>query len=122
MKLHVTPAAGQNLFTGYGAGYVSINGERYDHSVLVSPDRAVERWDPPGFDALTASHFQALLATEPEIVIVGTGETLRFPGSQLTRVFGHARVGFEVMDSKAACRTYNILVAEGRRVLAAILL
>ena len=122
MKLHVTRPSGQNLFTGYGAGYVSINGERYDYPVLVSPERPVEAWAAAAFDTLTAAHFEALLVSEPEIVIVGTGETLRFPPTQLTRVFAHARVGFEVMDSKAACRTYNILVAEGRRVLAAILL
>ena len=122
MKLQLSRATGQNLFTGYGAGYVSINGDRYEHSVLVLPGRPVEQWAVSDFDTLTAAHFEALLESGPEIVIVGTGDTLRFPAAQLTRTFAPAGVGFEAMDTKAACRTYNVLVVEGRRVLAAILL
>jgi uncharacterized protein len=122
MKLHVTQAAGQNLFTGYGDGYVSINHQHYAHNVLLAPGREVARWDAPGFEGLTRAHFEALLALAPEIVILGTGDTLRFPHPELTRSFAAAAVGFEAMDTKAACRTYNILMAEGRAVVAAILL
>jgi uncharacterized protein len=120
MKLHLTQAAGQNLFTGYGDGYVLINHERFDYDVVVAPGHVVGKWDTPGFDALTAAHFEALLELKPEIVILGTGDTLRFPRPELTRPLAAASVGFEAMDTKAACRTYNILMSEGRQVVAAI--
>ena len=120
MKLHLTRAAEQGLFTGYGEGYVSIDGERYTHSIVVAPGRAVERWDA-SFESLTPAHFTALLERKPEIVILGTGDTLRFPHPSLTQPLATAAVGFEAMDTKAACRTYNILVAEGRQVVGVIL-
>lgn len=122
MKLHVTQAAGQNLFTGYGDGYVAINHVRFEHPVVVSPGHAVERWGAPTFEALTPAHFEAVLALQPEIVILGTGETLRFLRTELTQALAVAAVGFETMDTRAACRTYNILMAEGRQVVAAILI
>ena len=121
MKLHVTPSASRHAFTGYGDGYVSINNVRYVHAVLVSPG-AVERWDAASFDDLTARHFHEVLDLRPELVILGTGATLRFPRPELTRPLLLATVGFEAMDTKAACRTYNILSAEGREVVAAILI
>ncbi|HUP95812.1 MAG TPA: Mth938-like domain-containing protein [Burkholderiales bacterium] len=121
MKLHLTKAADQNIFTGYGEGYVAINNQRFEHNVLVMPGRDITRWDPAGFDALAIADFSALLALQPEIVILGTGDTLRFPKPELTRPLAAAHVGFEAMDTKAACRTYNVLVAEGRQVVAAIL-
>jgi uncharacterized protein len=82
----------------------------------------VERWDAASFEALAPAHFEALLKLKPEIVLVGTGKTLRFPSPQLTRPLALAQVGFEAMDTKAACRTYNILTGEGRQVVAAILI
>jgi uncharacterized protein len=121
MKFHITKAAGQNLFTGYGDGYVAINNARYEHPVLVSPEGEVEPWDASSLDALTRAHFEALLERGPELVLLGTGVTLRFPRPELTRVLATAGMGFEAMDTKAACRTFNILMAEGRRVIAAIL-
>ena len=121
MKFHITQAAGRNLFTGYGEGYVTINHQRFEHAVLVTPENAVREWDAPAFDELTAAHFDPLLALKPEIVIFGTGEKLRFPRPEVTRALTRAAIGFEAMDTKAACRTYNILMAEGRQVVAAIL-
>lgn len=121
MKFHITRAAGQNLFTGYGDGYVAINNERFEHPVLVLPEQPVQSWDVAGFDALTPAHFDILLQARPEIVLLGTGDTLRFPRPELTQQLTAAAVGFEAMDTRAACRTYNILIAEGRQVVAAIL-
>ena len=120
MKLHLTRSGGRNLFTGYGDGYVAINDRRYERHVVVTPEREVTHWDAPSFEALEPAHFEALLALEPEIVILGTGSRLRFPHPRLTRALAEAAVGFETMDTKAACRTYNILMAEGRAVVAAI--
>ena len=122
MKFHVTKADGRNLFTGYGDGYVAINHQRFERPVLVAPEHAVQEWEPPPFDELTAAHLNALLELKPEIVILGTGEKLRFPRPEVGRALQSAAIGFEAMDTKAACRTYNILMAEGRQVVAAILL
>lgn len=121
MKLHLARASGQNLFTGYGAGYVAINAVRHEGHLLVTADR-VMAWNITGFDALDATQIEHFLTLNPEIVILGTGATLRFPPPQLSGRLAAAGVGFEVMDSKAACRTYNVLTGEGRHVLAAILL
>jgi uncharacterized protein len=121
MKLHLAQAPGQNVFTGYGAGYVAVNAVRHETHLLVTSER-VMTWSVAGFDALEARHVDQFIELQPEIVILGTGASLRFPHHELARLLAVAGVGFEVMDSKAACRTYNVLTAEGRRVLAAILI
>jgi len=121
MKLHLTKAPGKNLFTGYGAGYVAVNGVRYETSLIVAPQQVLEDWRGIGFEQLDARHFEFLLALQPEIVLLGTGAALRFPAPALSRCLVQERIGLEVMDSAAACRTYNILMAEGRNVVAAIL-
>lgn len=120
MKLHVTPGAGLQLFSGYGPGYVAVNNVRYEKCVVVSP-QAVAEWAVTGFEALTGTDFGFVAELKPEIVILGTGTTQRFPRHALARTLAAAGVGVEVMDSRAACRTYNILAAEGRKVVAAIL-
>jgi len=121
MKFHLENANGQNVFTGYGAGYTLVNGVRYEHSLVVTPARVIEDWQVMDFDALSASHFDFLLALKPEIVLLGTGAVLRFPQPALSRRLLLAHIGLEVMDTAAACRTYNILSAEGRNVAAAVL-
>jgi uncharacterized protein len=122
MKLSLTRAEGQNLVTGYGDGYVSINHERHNRSILVAPDAPVQDWAPQDFETLSAGDLAPVLELKPEIVILGTGQSLRFPPPAVTRVLVDARIGYEIMDTKAACRTYNILMAEGRHVVAAILI
>ena len=122
MKLHQAQVAGKNAFTGYGEGYVLINQERYERSVVVLPERMLTDWEATSFDTLTAAHLEALLALEPEILLLGTGGKLRFPRADIVAPLVRARVGYEVMDVQAACRTYNILMAEERRVAAALLL
>jgi uncharacterized protein len=121
MKLHLSNPGGLNLFTGYGAAYVMVNGQRHERSVVVLRDRLLTDWQVAGFDSLAAEHFEALAALEPEILLLGTGERQRFPRPELTRPLVEARIGLEVMDLQAACRTYNILVAEERKVVAALL-
>ncbi|MGH8680265.1 MAG: Mth938-like domain-containing protein [Burkholderiales bacterium] len=122
MKLHLDGAPGRNQFTGYGAGYVVVNGTRYERSLVVLPTRIVTDWPATTFDALEASHLDALAALGAEVVLLGTGASLRFPRPELTRALVGARVGLEIMDVQAACRTYNILMAEERKVAAALLL
>jgi uncharacterized protein len=122
VKLHLSGPSGLNTFTAYGPGYVAVNGRRHDRSLVVLPDRVVEDWAASTFDALAAEHLAALVGHSPEIVLLGTGAVLRFPPPEITRPLVEARIGLEVMDVQAACRTYNILVAESRRVAAALLL
>jgi len=110
-----------NTVTGYGAGYVEINRQRFTQALILQPEGEVRIWEVESFDALVEEHFSGLLVHEPELVILGTGERHRFPHPRLTAALGRARVGLEVMDTRAACRTYNILMNEGRRVLAAML-
>jgi len=121
MKFHLARPEGRNLFTGYGEGYVSVNDRRYEGNLVVAPDHEVTPWHAEGFDGLKPEHFEGLLALKPEIVILGTGKRLRFPRPEVTRALVSAQVGFEAMDTPAACRTYNILMAEGRAVVAALL-
>lgn len=120
MKLHLAQGAGLQLFSGYGTGFVAVNNVRYEKCVVVSPQAVIE-WDVSGFDALTVGDFGVIERLKPEIVILGTGAAQRFPRRELTRALTAAGVGVEIMDSRAACRTYNILATEGRRVVAAIL-
>ena len=122
MKLHQAQVARKNAFTGYGEGYVLINQERYERSLVVLPERLVTDWEATTFEALTATHLSALLALEPEVLLLGTGDKLRFPRADIMAPLIRARIGYEVMDVQAACRTFNILMAEERRVAAALLL
>lgn len=121
MKFHLDNAAG-NVFTGHGQGFVRIGDTEYRDSLLVTPDRVIAGWARGGFDALAEADFAALAALEPEVALFGSGPVLRFPHPRLTRALAEAHIGLEVMDTPAACRTYNILAGEGRRVAAAILL
>ena len=120
MKLHASGPSGVNTITGYGDGYVTVNSERRTSSVVVLPDR-VEPWAPKSFDALSAEDFTFLKELNAEIVLLGTGARQRFPHPRYTAELTKAGIGLEVMDLQAACRTYNILVAEERKVAAALL-
>ena len=123
MKLHLNTDAGQLLFTGYGDDHVLINGQRFDANLLLTA-RGVEvaPWAGLDFEALTAAHFEWIAHREPDILLLGTGTRLRFPHPSLTRALAEAQIGLEVMDIGALCRTYNILIAEGRSVGAAVLI
>ncbi|BAL25257.1 Mth938-like domain-containing protein [Azoarcus sp. KH32C] len=121
MKLNLDVNPNLNLVTGYGADHLMINKVRHDGNLLVTSDRIVTGWAQGGFDALRPEDFEAVRALAVEIVIIGTGARQRFPRPQIMRPLIDARIGFEVMDFAAACRTYNILASEGRSVAAALL-
>ena len=120
MKLHASLPGAANTITGYGDDYVKVNGERRDSSIVITAD-AIRPWNAANFDALTQENFQELSDLGVEIVVLGTGSRQRFPHPRLTGALGAKRIGLEVMDLKAACRTYNILVAEERKVALALL-
>ncbi len=95
---------------------------RFEHSILVVPDRPVIEWPVANFEELAVESFAAVAAVEPEVVIFGSGARLRFPHPRLTAPLISRGIGVETMDVHAACRTYNILMAEGRKVAAVLLI
>ena len=124
MKLHASAPSALNTFTAYGEGFVMVNGERHDGGnaggLIVTPEQLLP-WNVAGFDALEEADFQVFIDLNLEILLLGTGPRQRFPHPRLTRELAARRVGVEAMDLQAACRTYNILMAEERRVAAALL-
>jgi uncharacterized protein len=121
VKLHLSKSSEKNVFTGYGSGYVIVNQTRYENSLVIMPDRIIENWQAQTFQQLTAEHFELLFPFQPEIVLLGTGTTLCFPCPSITKELTALKIGVEVMDTNAACRTYNILMTEGRNVAAALI-
>ena len=121
MKLQSDPHSGANTITGYGDGYVEINQTPYAHAVLLSSDGAISEWPVQSFEGLEPSHFTQMVDLNPELILIGTGSKQRFPKPELLKSLILAKIGFEIMDSQAACRTYNILVGEGRQVLLALI-
>jgi len=122
MKLHASRPSSLNTITAYGPGFIEVNAQRHQHALIVQPEAPVEPWPVSRFEDLSEGDFERLLARGPDVVLLGTGTRQRFPHPQLTARLGAARIGVEAMDSGAACRTYNILMAEGRQVLLAVLL
>jgi len=119
VKLHASTPGSANTITAYDDDYVKVNGARHDSSVIVTPSD-VKKWSAADFEHLNEQDFAALADLGADIVLLGTGPRQRFPHPKLTAPLGAARIGLEVMDLKAACRTYNILVAEERKVALAL--
>ncbi len=122
MKLHLSLNPAQKFFTAHGSGFVAISGERYERPVVVTAEQVLCDWPAEDFAGLEQAHFDYFLALGPEVVLLGAGDRLRFPHPSLYRGLIEAGIGIEFMDTPAACRTYNILVGEDRKVAAAILL
>jgi uncharacterized protein len=122
LKLHLAKIDKQNAFTGYGEGYVLVNARRYEHSLVVLPGQLIENWGMSDVGALGEDQISFLTGLHMEIILLGTGGELRFPHPRLLRPLALAGIGVEVMDTRAACRTYNVLLAEGRNVAAALIL
>ena len=120
MKLHEANPVGSNVFTASGSAYVEVNKERHEGSLIVAA-QSLAAWRPSCFEDLTAEDFQQLLALKPEVILLGTGKRLRFPHPRLYAALTNAGIGVDVMDTAAACRTYNFLLAEGRGVIAALM-
>ena len=121
MKFQPDSFEGTNAITRQDGGAVWVNGHRHEGPLLVPWRGAVSAWAAGASAALEAAHFDALLALKPELVIFGSGARLRFVAPALYRSLIEARIGLETMDTAAACRTYNVLAAEGRSVVAALL-
>ena len=122
MKLHATTTQQYQTITGYEEDWVEINAVRWGQSLIVLPESAPVVWPVASFESLCAADFAALEATEPDLVILGTGLKQRFIAPGLIGSLLSRRIGVECMDNQAACRTYNILMAEGRKVALALIL
>ncbi len=124
MKLHADkPDA--NTITAYGDSWIAVNGERLDQSVVLASGGERSNWLCNAHEDLGEEHFTSLLAltdTPPELVIFGSGHRLRFVRPALLQNLINRGIGVETMDTRAACRTFNILTGEGRRVIAALLI
>lgn len=121
MKLHLTRLGDTKIFTAHALDHVMVNGERFDTSVVVRAEEVRSDWQPPAFDALSETDFAYFLDLKPDVLLLGTGTQQRFPHPGIYRTLIDAGIGVEFMNTPAACRTYNILVAEDRKVVAAIL-
>jgi len=121
MKLHPDKLDAASI-TGYGPGWIGLNGERITRSVVVSSRGQRFEWQCGSFGDLTQSHFEQLAGLDAELVLFGSGKRLRFPQPAWLAALMARRIGLETMDTEAACRTFNILAGEGRNVVAALLL
>jgi uncharacterized protein len=122
MKMQPDRLEGANLISRLEGSRLWVHQTGFEGSVLVPHRGPVQAWGPQRFEDLRADHFGAALGLKPELVILGTGLHLRFPAPALWHALMEARVGFEAMDTGAACRTFNVLASEGRAVLAALIL
>jgi uncharacterized protein len=122
VKFQPDHLAGTNAITRHEPGALWVGPQRFDRSVLVPWRGEVQPWPPAAPDQLTREHFDAVLALKPELVIFGSGPRIRFVAPALLRSLIDNGIGVETMDTGAACRTYNVLVAEGRSAVAALLL
>jgi uncharacterized protein len=122
LKFQPDRLEGVNAISRHDGASVWVQATQHTGSVLVPWRGAVQQWPLARFEDLVAQHFDAVLALEPELLIFGTGARLRFPAPALMRGLIERRIGFEAMDTAAACRTYNVLASEGRSVVAALVL
>jgi uncharacterized protein len=122
MKFTQQGAQGANLIRRYGADFVTVGEEDIRSSGIVSATTLTREWPPRSVEELTSEHFAPLFALAPEVVVLSTGVTQKFPRAALRAEFATRRIGLEVMEVGAACRTYNVLVSEERKVLVAVLL
>jgi len=122
MKFAETDANDGHLILGYEPGRILIGSHAYTQGLIVSPERIIADWGPERAADLAAEHFESLVALDPQVIIVGTGERQVFPHPRVYLAALQRSLGVEIMDTGAACRTYNILLSEGRKVAAGLIM
>lgn len=110
------------IIRAYSDGRITVGDTEYRRSLILSNERIIDDWQPQRLDELTGADLQRVLEIGPEVFLLGTGKRLSFPTPGLTAALLEAGIGVEIMDTAAACRTYNILLGEHRHVAAALLL
>lgn len=120
MRIQLETGGNANLIRTYAPGRIIINQDTYSASLVVLPDRVIPDWPPQSLPELAPLHIEALTGLGVEVILLGTGRRLHFPRAELLAPLAAAGIGWEIMDTGAACRTYNILMGEGRKVAAAL--
>lgn len=121
LALHLEKVSHLKTFTGHGDGFVTVNDRRYEQAVVVTATTVHTDWPASDFASLTAGHFDYFIGMKPDVLLLGTGSQQQFAHPQMLQKLYQAGIPIEFMDTPAACRTYNILVAEDRKVVAAVL-
>ena len=121
MEISLDNGNGAFRIQSYQNACITVNGLTYNQPILISPDHLLSPWGPTSFETLLPEHFEAMLAYHPQVVLLGTGEKLRFPDPKLYQSLTDHKIGVEVMNSAAACRTYMVLMVEGRQVVCGLL-
>lgn len=103
-------------------GHIQVNQNFFTHSIIIAPNRLIEHWAPQHITELTRDHLSIITNLHPDILIIGTGEILQFPGIELYGDLIQGGIGVEIMNTSAACRTYNVLTSENRNVVAALII
>ncbi|HUW97735.1 MAG TPA: MTH938/NDUFAF3 family protein [Acidiferrobacter sp.] len=122
MKIHLDTSDGRHVIRTYEPGRILIGTASYERSLILTPDRIIDDWRPQHFGELDAQALEELLGLQAEVVLLGTGSKLRFLGSAQPASPTHLPVAIECMDTGAACRTYNLLLSEGRPVAVGLLI
>jgi len=122
MKFTLDTAASANIIRAYAPGRINVNGRLLAAGFVISATAVIENWPPQHPKDISLDSLQAALALEPEILVIGTGSALHFPETRLIAEIQQRGIGLEVLDTAAACRTYNVLVSENRKVVAALLM
>ncbi len=121
MQFTLQTSADTNLVRACAAGEVRVREHVIRRSVILTASQIIFDWPPLAIEDLRTDHLDAILALQPEIILLGTGEQQVFPAAEIGATVQAAGIGFEVMNTRAACRTYNVLVQEGRHVAAALI-
>jgi uncharacterized protein len=122
MKLSLETGTSTHRIRAYSAGSITVNETVYEQPLVIMPEQLIAPWPVPPLEQLSADDFSALEAYERDIILLGTGARQRFPDPRVITTLARRGIGLEVMDTAAACRTYNVLMAEDRRVAAALLM
>ncbi|CAK0772191.1 NADH dehydrogenase (ubiquinone) 1 alpha subcomplex assembly factor 3 [Gammaproteobacteria bacterium] len=122
MKFVLDVPVATYVIQSHGSGQVVINNQRYAHSLVVMPELLITDWPPKNFADLTTTHLENLAQYPLDVILLGTGERLRFPSRALISPLEKKGIGVEIMSTGAACRTYNLLITERRQVAALLLM
>jgi len=122
MKIQLdNPSADRNIIQSYSPAGIIINNVLYQHSLIISPEQILDNWSAVSPSMLLPSHFIPVIEQQPELVLIGTGKRLQFPDQEILALIMGRNIGVEVMDTAAACRAYNFIAGEGRKVIATLI-
>lgn len=122
MQLSLDPNKGNYYITAYAAGEITINDKRFKNNLIVAPNQIIENWPPQALNNIQISDLTAIRQLQPDIVLLGSGVNTEFPAVEIIGFFHQQHIGVEVMNTRSACRTFNVLISEGRRVVAGLIL